>query len=103
MFALGEEALHQLGVVPYYVGATCGPRGLSKLLRDSGFTIAEMASIMHAPPQLAANVAVRLGVGAGDRQRERLHLHRVLGFEAMARWPTRYLTGHFVAARAVRR
>jgi SAM-dependent methyltransferase len=95
--------LHRLGVVPYYVGATCGPRSLSSLLRDSGFNVAEMASIMHCPPQLAAHLAVRLGAAAGDRQSERRYLQRVLRFEAMARWPTRYLTGHFVAARAVRR
>ncbi len=95
--------LHRLGVVPYYVGATCGPRSLLKLLRKSAFDVAEVISIMHCPPQLAAQLGARLGAASSDHQTERRHLQRVPRFEAMARWPTRHLTGHFVAARAVRR
>lgn len=97
------EPLHRLGVVPYYVGATCGPRGLAKLLRETGFEVTAMAAIMHCPPQLAAGRARRGMVEPADEQVERLHLRRVMRFEAMGRWPTRYLTAHFVGASAIRR
>jgi SAM-dependent methyltransferase len=98
------ETLHRLRIVPYYVGATQGPHGLSQLLDNSGFTVAEITSVMHCPPQLAAwLVACRRGAldPRGDAQRS--HLKRMLRWEAMERWPTRHLTGHFVAACAVRR
>ena len=96
--------LHRLRIVPYFVGATHGPRGLAALLDASGFDLTEMTSIMQCPPQLAAALAARrmrdLDPGA---EAERDHLRRVLRWEAMERWPTRHLTGHFVAALAIRR
>jgi ubiquinone/menaquinone biosynthesis C-methylase UbiE len=95
--------LRRLGVVPYYVGATYGPRGLSRLLRDSGFDVGEVTAIMHCPPQLAAHLAMcRLAARAGY-QNKRRHLRRVLRFETLGQWRTRYLTAHFVAAWAVKR
>jgi SAM-dependent methyltransferase len=102
--------LHRLGVVPYFVGATCGYRGLSKLLRATGFIVEEITAVMHCPPQFAAwsaacrDTAARRDAAAhaGDSAELR-HLRRVLRFEAMERWPTRHLTGHFVCALATRR
>ena len=94
-------ALHRLGVVPYFVGATHGARGLQKLLRRSGLEVVEVTSIMHCPPQLAAWWrARRSNTNSADVGE---HLRRVLRFEAMEHWPTRYVTGHFVAAFVVRR
>jgi hypothetical protein len=96
--------LHRVGVVPYFVGATYGQRGLSKLLRTSGFIVEETTAVMHWPPQLAASWASRRDPAAcaGDPAKLR-HLRRVLRFEAMEKWPTRHLTGHFVGALATRR
>ena len=91
--------LHRLGVVPYFVGATYGARGLAKLLDDTGFDVVEITSFMHCPPQLAAYWAGRRRAPHDNGR----HLRRVLRFEAMERWPTRHLTGHFVGALAVRR
>jgi SAM-dependent methyltransferase len=95
-------SLHRLGVVPYFVGATHGRRGLARLLDDTGFDLQGITSIMHCPPQLAACWTARRGTkrSAGANGR---HLQRVLRFEAIEQLPTRYLTGHFVAALAVRR
>jgi len=95
--------LHRLGVVPYYVGATLGPRGLKQLLSQTGFLIEAITSIMHCPPQIASALAARGRARRAGRQAVHRHLGAVLRFEAMERWPTRHLTGHFVAARAVRR
>lgn len=93
--SVAARPLLALGVVPYYVGSTYGRRGLRTSLKKSGFDVLDMAAIMHCPPQLAARLAGGDDIGC--------HLQRVLRFEAMERWPTRRLTGHFVAALAIRR
>ena len=97
-------ALHRIGLIPYYVGATYGPRGLARLLDSSGFEVVDTAAIMHCPPQLAAWLATRRHVVARwEQPAQSRYLRRVLRFEAMGRWPTRDLTSHFVGALAVRR
>jgi SAM-dependent methyltransferase len=93
--------LHRLGLVPYFVGATHGPRALRTLLREAGFEVREMTAVMHCPPQLAAALRVRSSCdGTVDEHR---HLQRVLRFETLEHWPTSVLTGHFVAALAIKR
>jgi SAM-dependent methyltransferase len=79
-------ALVRLGVVPYYVGVTCGPRRLRRMLFDAGFVVDELAAVLHVP-RLAARVL-------------RPPLRLLLDAERLGRWPTRYVTGQFVAARA---
>jgi SAM-dependent methyltransferase len=93
--------MHKLGLIPYFVGATHGPRRLAKLLRETGFEVRAVTAIMHCPPQLAAAVAARRC--SRHPKCESRHLSRVLRFEAMESWPTRALTGHFVAALAIKR
>lgn len=95
-------ALRRLGVVPYFVGVTCGVGGLSRLLREHGLDVVQTTAIMHCPPQLAAHASALIAAGSGERELERRHLGRVLGFETMEQWPTRHITGHFVAALAVK-
>lgn len=95
-------SLHRLGVVPYFVGATHGRRGLAKLLDETGFALVEITAIMHCPPQLAASWTSRRGTEHSADTNGR-YLQRVLRFEAIEQLPTRHLTGHFVAALAVRR
>jgi ubiquinone/menaquinone biosynthesis C-methylase UbiE len=96
------SALHRLKVVPYFVGATHGPKGLLRTLRETGFDVLEMTAIMHCPPQLAALWTARDRRQPTDDQR-REHLRRVLRFEAIERWPIANFNGHFVAALAVKR
>ncbi|MGD0749219.1 MAG: class I SAM-dependent methyltransferase [Acidimicrobiales bacterium] len=100
--ALRTQALsglwRRLGLVPYFVGATYGVRGLVRLLEQVGFDVVRSAAVMHAPPQLLARRAARRRAVAPD-----VHLRSVLPFEVMADWPTARLTGHFAAALAVRR
>ena len=92
--------LHRLGVLPYHVGASCGPRGLRRLAREAGFEVAELGALLHAPRVLAVALA-RLLERAGPTTQRRF-LRGLRACEPLARWPTRYLTGHFVAARLVR-
>jgi SAM-dependent methyltransferase len=75
-------------LVPYYVGVTLGPRALRAALAGAGFAVEELAAVLHAP-RLAARAL-------------RPPLRLLLSAERLERWPTRYLTGQFVAARARR-
>ena len=87
--ALPFRWLHRIGLVPYYVGATCRPGELQKLLAGAGFDVNATTAIMHVPRVIA------LAVGRG--------MDTMLGFERLGQLQTRFLTGQFVAARAVRR
>jgi hypothetical protein len=60
-------------------------------------------SIMHCPPQVAAELTARLSDSSiADDEATSRHLSRALRFEMMERWPTRALTGHFAAAVALK-
>lgn len=87
--ALPFPWMQRVGLVPHYVGASCRPRELEQLLRAEGFDVQATTAVMHVPRVLV------LAAGRG--------LDTLLGFERAARWPSRFLTGQFVAARAVKR
>ncbi len=89
------------GLTPYFVGATCGPRTFRKLLEEAGFRVDEMRAILHVPRVLAIPLCAWLS----SRNPGRLHaavLRLMLAFERLDRLPVRWLTGHFLAAHAVR-
>jgi SAM-dependent methyltransferase len=95
-------ALRRLGVVPYFVGVTCGTRRLQALLEQSGFAVEDTTTVLHCPRALAvlaASIVERQGRAA---RRERF-LRLVRRFERLEHAPSRSVTGYFVAARARRR
>src|SRR5262249_41070629 len=57
--AVPFSLLKRLGIVPYFVGATCGPRGLRRLLQQTGFQISDTTAILHCP-RIMAVCAARL-------------------------------------------
>jgi SAM-dependent methyltransferase len=87
--ALPFRWLQRIGLVPHYVGATCRPRELQRLLAGAGFDVNATTAIMHVPRVIA------LAVGRG--------MDTMLWFERLGELPSRVLTGQFVAARAARR
>lgn len=91
----------RLGVVPYYVGRSLGRRGLVLALEKTGFEVIETRAIMHCPRVLAVPIAGSLDKRASTRARERF-LSWMLKFENLGTWPTRFYSGHFVAARAIK-
>jgi len=93
--------LHSLGVVPYFMGATFGPRGLHKMVRQAGFQVIDTASIMHCPRVVAVAVAGLLQRHAKRPAQQRL-LRRLMAFEKLSRLPTHSFSGHFVAVKAVK-
>jgi SAM-dependent methyltransferase len=94
--------LNRLGLVRYYVGATCGPRRLRRYLKEAGFEVLETTAILHCPRVMAVALARYLSCRA-SKQTQRKFLRILLGFEKLELWPTRYLTGYFVAVRAAKR
>ncbi len=93
--------LRRMKLTPYYVGATFGPRSLQKRLKQSGFRIMEMDALLHCPRVLAVAAAYFLE-RIGSRGLQNSFLRGLLRFEMLNRLPTRYLTGHYVAAQAIK-
>lgn len=90
--ALPPRLLRRLGLVSFDMGVTCSHRDLAALLARTGFEVTHRSAVMHVPRVLVAGLAFATGGRA----------QRVLGaLERLSRLPTRYLTGQFVAARAV--
>jgi SAM-dependent methyltransferase len=89
------DASARIGLTPYHVGATYGRSRLSGALVRAGFAVEATTAIVHAPRLLAVTV----GRALGDRPRLRRALTAA---ERLEHAPTRFLTGHFVAARARR-
>jgi SAM-dependent methyltransferase len=90
-----------LGIVPYPLGATCGPWRLKKLLSEAGFTVQETTAILHCPRILAIARASRIERYGSATARCRF-LELLYGWERLGRWPTRYLTGYYVAVSAMK-
>ena len=91
--------LHALGVVPYHVGWTCGPRRLEGMLEEAGLDVCRTDTIVHCPRLLAVGLAAVLDRTAGSR----LHgwfLGMLRRLERLGTLPTRFLTGHFIAVLA---
>lgn len=93
--------LHRLGVLPYFVGATLGPRSVQHFLRQVGLEVAEVSAVMHCPRVLAVPIA-RLLERCAMPAVQRGFLRWAMAFERLTHWPTRFLTGHFVAVRAIK-
>jgi len=92
---------NRLGLVPYYVGKSLGRYGLIQALEKTGFRVVETRAIMHCPRVLAVPIAGALERRASPQTRKRF-LSLLLKFEALTAWPSRFFSGHFVAARAIK-
>jgi len=93
--------LKRAGIVPYYVGATAGPRYLRRILELTGFEVIDTDAVMHCPRVLAVALAHILERNVNP-DAQRLFLRALMAFEHLSRLPTRFLTGHFTAIRAVK-
>jgi SAM-dependent methyltransferase len=93
--------LNAIGVVPYFVGATLGPRGLRREVRQAGFRVIETTSVMHCPRLIAVAIAGLLQRHTEHRTQKRF-LRSLMTLEKLASLPTRYFTGYFVAVRAIK-
>jgi SAM-dependent methyltransferase len=93
--------LNRSGIVPYYVGATLHPHRLYQILEKSGFKVYELEAIMHCPRVIAVVLSRLFGKYTGKETQKRF-LGALKAFERLSGLPTRFLTGYFVAAKAVK-
>ena len=98
---LPYKLLHRLGLVPYYIGTTYGPRGLRRIVERAGLTVLEVRAALHCPRVIAVALARNVEKRTALRTQEQF-LRGLMAFERLSSWPTRFLTGHFVAVRAVK-
>jgi SAM-dependent methyltransferase len=92
----------RVGHVPYHVGETMSARRLREVLPPIGLELLAQDAIVHAPRAVAVVVA-ELVVRRGDERAQRRFLELLAACERLSGWPTRYVTGHFVAVSAVKR
>lgn len=100
--ALPFRVLHRLGIVPYSVGVTCGPRRLRRLVHQAGFDVADVAAILHCPRVISV-AAMEVLQRYASPASQRAMLRRLMGCERAGAWRTRFLTGYFVAVVAYKR
>jgi SAM-dependent methyltransferase len=97
--ALPVRSLQRLGLVPYSVGATCGPSRLFRLLSDAGFEVLQADAVMHCWRVLAVALS-RIVERFGNPDVQRRYLRLLTSCEALSGWPLRFFTGHFIAVLA---
>jgi SAM-dependent methyltransferase len=89
---LPRGVARRLRRVPYDAGWTCGPRTLRRMLAAADLEVLELTAVLHVPRALVT----LLGRPSGDSAR----LRALRAGERLERWPTRFLSGHYVAALA---
>jgi SAM-dependent methyltransferase len=97
--ALPFAMLNRLGITPYYVGATCGVGRLRRMIAQAGLQEMETAAVMHCPRVLGVAAARVLEQLRSPLVRSWC-LRVLMVFESLGDWPSRFITGHFVAIKA---
>jgi len=90
-----------LGIIPFYMGVTMSKSELAEALESIGFEAADSTIIVHSPRALAIWVGSLLGRTKWEGMKACFgRLLRAL--EGMERFPTKHLTGYFVAVKAIK-
>jgi SAM-dependent methyltransferase len=91
--------LNRLRIVPYYVGKTLSRGEAQSKLESYGFTISHVQAVVHVPRAPAiwmVRIAERYQWNADWMQ------SLFQSFEGMSKWPTRFLSGYYLAIHAVK-
>lgn len=92
--------LNRLGLVPYYVGPTYTRQQGLEHLTVLGFKVTQVTAVAHAPRVLAMAL-VRVAEALRWPFLMKLVQSAMQAAEVLERLPTRYLTGYYLAFRAV--
>jgi SAM-dependent methyltransferase len=94
----------KLGLTPYFVGKTLSVKKLTQTLENIGFDIEESTAVFHYPhPDIFVRLAERLCRWLG-RGRLDNYIRKVLAaLDSLEKKKTRYLTGRYLALKAVKR
>jgi len=96
--ALPASWHRKLRITPYPVGKTLGLRSLRAAMEGTGLRPVRWTAIAHCPRWPAVWLCRWL---SSCRNAQRLP-PLLLAFEALARWPTRYFTGYYLAVEAIK-
>jgi len=99
--ALPFALLHRLGLCPCFTGETLTPGGLRLALEELRFIVPEIGTILHCPRVLAIPLAGFLE-RHGSHTLQEVCLKFLKMWEGLGNWPTRFVTGHFITARAMK-
>lgn len=94
--------LHRMGIAPYYVGVTCGPDRLRSMLEHVGLEVGKMTATLHCSRMAAVRIARTVQARTATPTHQKL-LRWLMKWERLSTWPTRFLTGNFVAVRCAKR
>jgi SAM-dependent methyltransferase len=104
IISLRNGALQSLfirsGAIPYVMGKTLSKHQLVSMLERVGFRVERLESLQHCPRFVAVRVARLLQRFPSPIQS--LFIAFLDGFEVVKQLPTRFRTGHYLAALAVR-
>jgi SAM-dependent methyltransferase len=93
--------LNRLGVVPYFVGTTCNAKEGRKQLEQLGLKVTHVTAVAHVP-RAPAIFFTWLGERWKWKALNSFTGRMMESFEILQQWPTRYLTGYYIAFRAVK-
>lgn len=93
--------MKRTGIIPYFMGATFNVSQLISVLKSIGFQVTHQTAIVHSP----RIIAIRTGqiIDKIGSQNQARFFSKILNFfEGLEKFSTRYLTGHFIAVKAVK-
>ena len=96
---LPSSPLRRIGLTAYYVGVTHDRKGMVAALERAGFRIQELTAVMHCPR--VAMIPLARALSGSNRAASRF-VRVLMSWEQLEKLPTRYLSGHYLAAKAVR-
>jgi SAM-dependent methyltransferase len=99
---LPYSILNRLNIVPYYVGATLKPQQLCECLRQSGFEVLDIRAIMHFP-RIFTMLTTRAMENLAGQKIKHSFLSFLMSFELLSQWPTHFLTGYYIAVKAIKK
>ena len=83
------------------MGATFGPHRLRKHIEQAGLEVLELRTIMHFPRFFTMAMTRMLGTRDGFETKRRF-LSFLMAFEHLSNWPTRFITGYYIAVKAIK-
>jgi SAM-dependent methyltransferase len=95
------RVLNRVNLVPYYMGVTLSPERLRKHLEHAGFNVLETRAVMHFPRVLTMAMAHIFSSHTGLKTESHL-ISLLMSFEHLSKLPSRFITGYYVAVRAIR-
>lgn len=99
---LSYKLLKFFGIIPFYMGVTVPQHELIRILESNGFSVHDSTYIDHSPRILVIWIGHILEKLANERIN--VWFLRFIGiFERLEKLPIRFLTGYFVAVKAIKK